>query len=93
MSGSTYPEATPRVGAFLEAAEASGWLAPKDRHLGGRVSSALVERAKQASGITSDTELLTYALTVVALEDDFAQRLLALEGSVPKDALSFFDEE
>lgn len=89
MAGPTYPEPTARVGAFLEAAEASGWLAPKDRHLGGRVSTALVERAKQASGITSDTELLTYALAVVALEDDFAEKLLALEGSVPKDAFPF----
>jgi len=38
-----------------------------------------------ASCIKSDTELLEYALAQVTLEDDFAQRLIGLEGSVAQD--------
>ncbi len=60
-------------------------LGTKDRTIGGRVPSALVEAAKARSGIASDSELLLYALSKVALEDDFGQRLLAMKGSVPKD--------
>jgi hypothetical protein len=62
-----------------------GLIGTKDKTIGGRVPSALVEAAKARSRIQSDSELLLYALSKVALEDDFAPRLLALKGSVPKD--------
>jgi hypothetical protein len=73
-----------RQAAILRAAEARGLLGSKDRHLGGRFSDTLVEAAKRASGITENTDLLTYALVKVALEDDFGERLLARKGRVPK---------
>ena len=49
-----------------------------------RIRKRLVETVN-ASCIKSDTELLEYALAQVTLEDDFAQRLIGLEGSVAQD--------
>jgi hypothetical protein len=57
----------------------------RDKTISGRVPSALVEAAKGRSGIRSDSELLVYALSRVALEDDFGPTLLSMKGSVPKD--------
>jgi hypothetical protein len=74
-----------RPASVLAAARQQGLIGTKDRTIGGRVPSALVEAAKARSGIQSDSELLLYALSKVALEDDFGPRLLALKGSVPKD--------
>ncbi len=73
-----------RRAAAIRAAEERGLLGSKDRQLGGRFSDALVEEAKRVSGITEHTDLLTYALIKVALEDDFGERLLARKGKVPK---------
>jgi hypothetical protein len=70
--------------AFIRAAEEHGLLGPKDCTLGGRFSKTLIEQAKRVSGIPETTELLTYALIKLALEDDFGDRLLARKGRVPK---------
>ena len=69
---------------LVRAAEERGLLGSKDRHIGGRFSDALVQEAKRVSGITETTDLLTYALIKVALEDDFGARLLSRKGRVPK---------
>jgi hypothetical protein len=74
-----------RPASVLAAARQQGLIGTKDRTIGGRVPSALVEAAKARAGIQSDSELLLYALSKVALEDDFGSRLLTLKGSVPKD--------
>ena len=71
--------------SMLASARNLGLIGTKDKTIGGRVPTALVEAAKARSGIQSDSELLLYALSKVALEDDFGPRLLALKGSVPKD--------
>lgn len=76
-----------RRAAAIRAAEARGLLGSKDRQLGGRFSDALVEEAKRVSGIAETTDLLTYALIKVVLEDDFGERLLARKGKVPKGTL------
>jgi hypothetical protein len=73
-----------RRAVFIRAAEERGLLGSKDRQLGGRFSDALIDEAKRVSGITENTDLLTYALIKVALEDDFGERLLARKGKVPK---------
>ena len=73
-----------RRAASIRAAEERGLLGSKDRQLGGRFSVALIDEAKRVSGITENTELLTYALIKVALEDDFGERLLARKGRIPK---------
>lgn len=80
-------EEQPRIdrrAAIIRAAEERGLLGSKRRQLGGRFSEALVEEAKRVTGITENTELLTYALAKVVLEDDFGERLLARKGTVPK---------
>ncbi len=76
-----------RRASVLAAVRQQGLIGNKDRTIGGRVPTALVEAAKARSGIQSDSELLLYALSKVALEDDFADRMLALKGSVPKDVM------
>jgi hypothetical protein len=73
--------------AFIRAAEERGLLGSKDRQLGGRFSDALIDEAKRVTGITENTDLLTYALIKVALEDDFGERLLARKGRLPKGTL------
>ena len=80
------PSPPDRRSDVLSWAEKEGLLGARDKAIGGRVPSALLEAAKTRSGIRSDSELLVYALSKVALEDDFGARLLALKGSVPKDA-------
>ncbi len=76
-----------RRAALIQAADERGLLGSKDRQMGGRFSEALVEKAKRVSGIAENTELLTYALIKVALEDDFGERLLRRKGRVPKGTL------
>lgn len=76
-----------RQSMLVQAAQERGLLGAKDRQLGGRFSDTLIEEAKRVSGITENTELLTYALIKVALEDEFGARLLARKGKVPKGTL------
>lgn len=57
----------------------------KDARISGRVRRSLVEAAKAATGIQSDTELVEYALAKVALEDNFGMKLLRRTGTVPED--------
>jgi hypothetical protein len=79
------PPGPDRRAATFTAARQCGLIGSRDKTIGGRVPSALVEAAKARTGIQSDSELLLYALSKVALEDDFGTRLLALKGSVPKN--------
>jgi hypothetical protein len=72
----------------LQAAQQYGLLGPKQLAMGGRFSEALIQQAKRVSGITENTDLLTYALIKLALEDDFGERLLARKGTVPKGTFS-----
>ena len=76
-----------RRAGVLATAHQQGLLGTKDKTISGRVPTALVDAAKARSGIQSDSELLLYALSKVALEDDFGPRLLGLRGSVPKDVV------
>jgi hypothetical protein len=68
----------------LQAAEERRLLGAKDRMVGGRLPDALVEQAKRVSGIAETTELLTYALARIAVEDDFGERLTSRKGRVPR---------
>ncbi|WP_206734888.1 hypothetical protein [Bradyrhizobium zhanjiangense] len=69
--------------AVMETARKLGLLGGENRRIGGRVCQDLVATAK--SGISSDTELIEYALAEVALEDDFGTRLIRRKGQVAKD--------
>jgi hypothetical protein len=72
----------------FQAARESGLLGPKQRTMGGRFPEALIQQAKRVSGISENTDLLTYALIKLALEDDFGEQLLARKGAVPKGTFS-----
>ena len=69
----------------LETARQLGLLGGENSRIGGRVHRGLLAAAKAKSGIASDTELLEYALARVALEDDFATRLVRRKGRVGQD--------
>jgi hypothetical protein len=72
--------------SVIEQAHAAGLLgAVKDARLAGRIPRRLLDAAKQRTGLTSDTDLIELALARLALEDDFASKLLARRGSVPAD--------
>ena len=76
----------PRWMFVLYQAAAAGYLqGQKSERVGGRVPKSLVLAAMNRSGIQSTSELLEYALSKVALEDDFGKKLLSLKGSIPDD--------
>ena len=74
-----------QVDAVMAAAERSGLLREKSGRIGGRVSPALVERAKARTGIETDTDLIAFALANIALEDRFAESFKAVRGKVNSD--------
>lgn len=45
----------------------------------------LVTRAKERTGISSDTELLEVALASLAVDDDYVDWLLARRGNVSRE--------
>jgi hypothetical protein len=74
-----------RVAATFKAAAAAGLTAGrKAKRISGRAHEQLFEAAAARSGLDG-SELLEYALAKVALEDDFAGKLLAREGKVSRD--------
>lgn len=74
-----------QVEAVMAAAERSGLLREKSGRIGGRVSPALVRKAKDKTGIEADTDLINFALASVALEDRFAEAFKAVHGTVDPD--------
>lgn len=73
--------------AVLKAVEEQGLLGPRDTTIGGRVPLRLLERARERSGATSNSELLLYALSKVALEDNFGAWLVSRSGRIPRGSL------
>ena len=71
--------------AVSTAAHSAGLLEGRTSRIQGRITHSLLAAAKARSGITSDTELLEYALARVAIEDDFGAKLVARKGRVPAD--------
>jgi hypothetical protein len=80
-------EAGRLVDRVLEVAKAEGLIpaSDKDAKVSGRIHRALLNAAKQRTGIESETALLEYALAKVAIEDDFGAHLAKLRGTVSKD--------
>lgn len=70
------------VAAVLTRARTIGLLAEKGGRISGRVSPALIERAKARTGLTSDTDLVEFALANVALDDHFSQVFRAVKATV-----------
>jgi hypothetical protein len=57
----------------------------KTARISGRISPALIARAKARTGIASDSELIEFALASLALDDDFTAVFERLDGSVDPD--------
>lgn len=49
----------------------------------GRMPRALVARAKNRTGIVSDTDLIEVALANIAVADDYTDWLLSQRGTIP----------
>jgi hypothetical protein len=57
----------------------------KDARISGRVPGSLIEAAKKRAHLSSDSDLIAYALLTVALQDDFGARLVRRKGSIATD--------
>jgi hypothetical protein len=74
-----------RVALTLGTAAAAGLTeGKKQKRFFGSVHARLFEAAAARSGLDGN-DLLEYALARVALEDDFAEKLISLEGSINRD--------
>ena len=74
-----------RVASTLNTAQMAGLLAgKKEKRVSGRTHERLFRAAAERSGLDG-SELLEYALAKVALEDDFADKLLSLAGTVDRN--------
>lgn len=74
-----------RVASTLSTAQMAGLLSgKKEKRVSGRAHERLFRAAAERSGLDG-SELLEYALAKVALEDDFADKLLSLAGTVSRD--------
>lgn len=71
-----------RVEAVMKVAERSGLIAEKTSRIGGRISADLVNKAKEITGIESDSELIAFALANLALEDRFSITFKETKGAV-----------
>ncbi|MBX3569544.1 MAG: hypothetical protein KF914_15895 [Rhizobiaceae bacterium] len=69
----------------MTAADESGLLGEKSARVGGRISPVLLEQARQRTGISSDSELIEFALANVALADEFAETYRQVRGSIDPD--------
>lgn len=84
VADATRASASARVAATLSTAAAVGLTrGRKGKRLSGRAHEQLVAAAVARSGLDG-SDLLEYALAKVALEDDFADRLLAREGVIDR---------
>lgn len=74
-----------RITTVMTAAAKAGLLEGRQRRIGARINTKLVDEAKAQTGIGSDTDLIRYALACLALEDRFAEAFKAVRGSVDPD--------
>lgn len=64
---------------------AYGATASKDRRIAARIDDVLYERARAASGIARDSDLVRAGLEALADPDEFGSWLAARRGSLPRD--------
>ena len=57
----------------------------RDKRVSVRPERALLEAAKDSAGVTSDSEVIRLALTVLAVPDNFGEWLLAQHGRLDDD--------
>ncbi|WGR90682.1 hypothetical protein MTX26_35070 (plasmid) [Bradyrhizobium sp. ISRA443] len=83
--GKTRVGAASRVTAIMTAAEHSGLLGEKRARIAERTSPELIQRAKQQTGIATDTNLIEFALASLALDDNFSETARKTMRSVDPD--------
>ncbi len=82
----TKPELPRAIGDTLAFAEDRGLLTgPRTLVFRGRMPAELVARAKQRTGVTSDSKLIELALANIALEDENGEWLQGQWGTVSKE--------
>ena len=73
-----------RLREVMTIAEQEGLLdGERTQIVRGRMPRALVARAKNRTGIASDTDLIEVALANIAVADDYTDWLLSQRGTVP----------
>ena len=70
---------------FGDEGAAYGAASSKDRRIAARIDDALYERARGASGIARDSDLVRAGLEALADPDEFGSWLAARRGSLPRD--------
>ncbi|CAN7295173.1 hypothetical protein [Rhizobium sp. LjRoot254] len=76
---------TPRVNAIMGDAERQGFLNTNESRITARLSRKMVDAAKLKTGITSDSELVKFAIAQIATEDPFKKVFKELRGSIDPD--------
>lgn len=71
--------------SILESARGAGLLEQKTARISGRISPALIAQAKRRTGMTSDSELIEFALASVALDDPFMEVFRQVRGTIDAD--------
>ncbi len=74
-----------RFDAVMKAAAKQGLLAEKSSRISCRISPLMVEQAKKQTGIERDSDLIEFALAMVALKDDFPEVSRRSRGKVDPD--------
>jgi len=74
-----------RLREVMTIAEQEGLLeGERTQVIRGRMPRALVARAKNRTGIVSDTDLIEIALANIAVADDYTDWLLTQRGAIPR---------
>ena len=62
-----------------------GLITDATKQVGARLPTGLLERAKERTGLTSNTDLIVFALANLAVEDNFAEAFASARGTVDAD--------
>lgn len=73
------------MGFAEEGAAFGGAAASKDRRIAARIDDVLYERARTATGIARDSDLVRAGLEALADPDEFGSWLAGRRGSLPQD--------
>ena len=76
------PPSDASISAVIERAREMGLMASGTKQVGARLPTKLLEQARRRTGITSTSDLLSFALANVAVEDNFANAFIAARGKL-----------
>jgi hypothetical protein len=76
---------TPRVDAIMSDAERQGFLNTNESRITARLSRKMVDAAKLKTGISSDSELVKFAIAQIVTDDPFKKVFKKLRGCIDPD--------